>query len=219
MGWRDDGKSDFGSVSGTRVWKDLNDCREEPLYIAEWDGITLNVRYRVVGDHSKKEAGRVHLHIVLQRQDKALRSSIMNIMTCTRCNFLFKWSDLVLLRSLFSIINKMLLLSLLIKMLQGAITDHLNSSYEKHPPNLVVKCIMKCRAFPATLPIYTLNYRLYISIYMLLMCKYVRTLCLWSPHTPFKCHMHTFTTDRFYVQIYRPTYFLEITLDKHTQIS
>jgi len=39
----------------TYVWKDLNDSREEPLYISEWDGVTPNHRYRVVGDHSKKK--------------------------------------------------------------------------------------------------------------------------------------------------------------------
>lgn len=38
------------------VWKDLNDSREEPLYIAEWDSVTPNGRYRVVGDHTKKKA-------------------------------------------------------------------------------------------------------------------------------------------------------------------
>ncbi|KAL0159636.1 hypothetical protein M9458_043361 [Cirrhinus mrigala] len=36
------------------VWRDLNDCGDDPLYIAEWDSIIPGKRFRVVGDHSKK---------------------------------------------------------------------------------------------------------------------------------------------------------------------
>ncbi len=37
-----------------RIWKDLNDCGEEPLYVGEVDGVAPNIRYRVVGDHAQK---------------------------------------------------------------------------------------------------------------------------------------------------------------------
>lgn len=36
------------------VWRDLNDCGDDPLYIAEWDSVIPETRFRVVGDHSKK---------------------------------------------------------------------------------------------------------------------------------------------------------------------
>lgn len=36
------------------IWRDLNDCDDAPLYMAEWSGVIPDTRFRVVGDRSKK---------------------------------------------------------------------------------------------------------------------------------------------------------------------
>ncbi|MGL5955135.1 MAG: hypothetical protein ACRC0X_00795, partial [Brevinema sp.] len=36
------------------VWRDMNGCSDDPLYIAEWDSIVSDTRFRLVADRSKK---------------------------------------------------------------------------------------------------------------------------------------------------------------------
>ncbi|XDV42225.1 hypothetical protein PO909_010932 [Leuciscus waleckii] len=95
-----------------RVWKDLNDGGEEPLYVGEWDGVTPNVRYRVVGDHTQKKPND-SVYIFCCKDKTKLNNTRMGPILpkehqdLYEMQFLFKWCDLDLLSSVFSIINKM----------------------------------------------------------------------------------------------------------------
>ena len=95
-----------------RVWKDLNDDGEEPLYISEWDGVTDNVRYRVVGDHTNKSPTD-SVYIFCCRDKTKLNNKRSGRIQPNEhhdlyeMQFLFDWCDLNLLNMFFSIINKM----------------------------------------------------------------------------------------------------------------
>ncbi len=94
------------------VWKDLNSGGEEPLYISEWDGVDPNVRYRVVGDHAKKNPDD-SVYIFCCKDKTKLNKNRSGVVLPNEHNdlyemqFLFKWRDLDLLAGIFSIINKM----------------------------------------------------------------------------------------------------------------
>ncbi len=94
------------------VWKDLNSGGEEPLYISEWDGVAPNVRYRVVGDHAKKNPDD-SVYIFCCKDKTKLNKNRSGVVLPNEHNdlyemqFLFKWRDLDLLAGIFSIINKM----------------------------------------------------------------------------------------------------------------
>ncbi len=94
------------------VWKDLNSGGEEPLYISEWDGVAPNVRYRVVGDHAKKNPDD-SVYIFCCKDKTKLNKNRPGVVLPNEHNdlyemqFLFKWRDLDLLAGIFSIINKM----------------------------------------------------------------------------------------------------------------
>ncbi len=45
-----------------RIWKDLNDCGEEPLYVGEWDGVAPNIWYRVVKVQGSRFFIICHIH-------------------------------------------------------------------------------------------------------------------------------------------------------------
>lgn len=93
------------------VWKDLQDCREEPLYIAQWDAITPKGRYRVVGDHSKKRPGDC-IYFFFCKDNTKLREPLVGVLrdehySLYEMQFLFKWRDLRGMENIFSTINKM----------------------------------------------------------------------------------------------------------------
>jgi hypothetical protein len=94
------------------VWKDLHDVGEEPLYTAEWDGVTPNVRYRVVGDHTKKKSDD-SVYIFCCKDKTKLNSTRSGVIDPNEhhdlyeLQFLFNWCDLDLLSSVFSAINKL----------------------------------------------------------------------------------------------------------------
>lgn len=94
-----------------RIWKDLNDCGEEPLYIGEWDGATPDIRYRVIGDHAQKTPD--DCVYIFSCEDKTKLSSCSGddqqkeYHEMFTLQLLFKWCDLHLLSALFSIVNKM----------------------------------------------------------------------------------------------------------------
>lgn len=95
-----------------RVWNDLNDGGEEPLYVAEWDGTTPNVRYRVVGDHTQKRPNDSVYIFCCKDKTKLNNTRFGRILPnehhdLYEMQFLFKWCDLDLLNRLFSTINKM----------------------------------------------------------------------------------------------------------------
>ncbi|XDV31530.1 hypothetical protein PO909_002521 [Leuciscus waleckii] len=95
-----------------RVWKDLNDGGEEPLYVAEWDGVSPNVRYRVIGDHTQKKPNDSAYIFCCKDKTKLNNTRSGHILPnehhdLYEMQFLFKWCDLDLLNRVFSIINKM----------------------------------------------------------------------------------------------------------------
>ncbi len=88
-----------------RIWKDLNDCGVESLYIGEWDGVAPNIRYRVLGDHSQKNPDDcVYIFACKDKtklngcSDGDLRKEYHEMFTL---QFLFKWSVLHLLSNSF----------------------------------------------------------------------------------------------------------------------
>ncbi len=94
-----------------RIWKDLNDCGEQPLYISEWDGVAPNIWYRVVGDHTQKNPDDC-IYIFACKDRTRLsgwsRGDLdMEYHEMFTMQFLFKWRDLHLLSALFSVVNKM----------------------------------------------------------------------------------------------------------------
>lgn len=52
------------------IWRDLNDCDDAPLYMAEWSGVIPDTRFRVVGDRSKKCLMMVFLFIAAMTRQK-----------------------------------------------------------------------------------------------------------------------------------------------------
>ncbi len=89
-----------------RIWKDLNDCGEEPLYVGEWDGVAPNIRYRVVGDHAHKNPDDC-VYIFVCKDKTKLSDLHKEYHEMFTLQFLFKWRDLHLLSALFSVVNKM----------------------------------------------------------------------------------------------------------------
>lgn len=93
------------------VWRDLNDCGDEPLYIAEWDGVSPDTRFRVVGDHSKKLPDDC-VYIFCSNEKTKLCERVWPIpetehYVCYDMKFLFQWKDICLFDNLFTCINKM----------------------------------------------------------------------------------------------------------------
>nr|DAC81404.1 TPA_asm: hypothetical protein [Pimephales minnow adintovirus] len=94
------------------VWKDLNDGGEEPLYTAEWDGITPDFRYRVVGDHTRKNPDDF-VYIFCCKDKTKLSNMKSGVIDPNEhhdlydLQFMFNWRDLDLLNSVFSHIDKM----------------------------------------------------------------------------------------------------------------
>lgn len=93
------------------VWRDLHDCGDKPLYVAEWDGVIPDTRYRVVGDHSKKLPDDC-VYIFRCDNKKKLREYAWPIPESEHnvyydLRFLFQWKDVRVLDNIFSCIDKM----------------------------------------------------------------------------------------------------------------
>lgn len=93
------------------VWSDLKECCDRPLYIAEWNGIMPKTRYRVVGDHSKKQPDDC-VYFFCCNDNTKLENYVWPIPetehhTYYKMKFLFQWKDMYMMDSIFSCINKM----------------------------------------------------------------------------------------------------------------
>lgn len=93
------------------IWRDLNDCSDDPLYIAEWDGVTPNTRFRVVGDHGKKLPEDC-VYIFCCNDKTKLHERTWPIPESEHhmhydMRFLFQWKDVRMLDNIFTCIDKM----------------------------------------------------------------------------------------------------------------
>lgn len=93
------------------VWRDLNDCGDDPLYIAEWDGIVPDTRFRVVADHSKKLPDDC-VYIFCCNDKTKIREHLWPIPETEHymhydMKFLFQWKDVHIIDDVFTSIDKM----------------------------------------------------------------------------------------------------------------
>ncbi|KAL0149346.1 hypothetical protein M9458_055384 [Cirrhinus mrigala] len=93
------------------VWRDLNDCGNHPLYIAEWDSIIPGKRFRVVGDHSKKLPDDC-VYIFYCEDKTKINERTWPIPESEHymhyeMRFLFQWKDIHIIDDVFTCIDKM----------------------------------------------------------------------------------------------------------------
>ena len=93
------------------VWRDLHDCGDNPLYVAEWDGLIPDTRFGVVGDHSKKLPDDCVYVFCCNDKTKLcerawpVRESEHHL--CYDMKFLFQWKDVRMLDTVFTCVDKM----------------------------------------------------------------------------------------------------------------
>jgi hypothetical protein len=95
----------------TKVWRDLKDGGDEPLFIAEWSGLTMGTRYRLLADHVHKYA-EDYIYILCSDFGKDASACSWPITESEHLEyydlkFMFQWKDLPVLEDIFSKIHKL----------------------------------------------------------------------------------------------------------------
>lgn len=95
----------------SQVWRDLKEGRDEPLFIAEWRGVTMGTRYRLLGDHINRYADD-YVYILCSDFGKGLPECSWPISEADHLKyydlkFMFQWKDIPVLEDIFAKIDQM----------------------------------------------------------------------------------------------------------------
>lgn len=93
------------------VWRNLRKWREDPMYIGEWSGLTLGIRYRVVTDGCGENPDAcIYIFCcndAVNVSEDGLPLSPTEHNKTYEMKFVFQWMDNRVLDDIFSEINKM----------------------------------------------------------------------------------------------------------------
>ncbi|XDV44855.1 hypothetical protein PO909_013073 [Leuciscus waleckii] len=94
----------------TKVWRDLNEGMDTPLFIGEWAGLTMGTRYRILADQINKHSDD-YIYILCSDFGKIAEYSWpiceKDHLELYDLKFMFQWKDLAVLENIFSKINQL----------------------------------------------------------------------------------------------------------------
>ena len=94
----------------TKVWRDLNEGMDTPLFIGEWSGLTMGTRYRILADQIHKHS-EDYIFILCSDFGKIAEYSWpiceKDHLELYDLKFMFQWKDLAVLENIFSKINQL----------------------------------------------------------------------------------------------------------------